>query len=203
MEDMENIASPVGQFVRECCFVGAGESVTTETIYRAWKGWCEEHGRDWPGDAAKFGQQLHAAIPKLDKHRPRRDGKRILEYVGVRLLLHGEPEQSSSFDPDGHSGHSGHSDQSMHQGSDSTNQAWSNNHNSGAVDGHSDHYDHPDHRNGATERTPSPSPSPAAGEKATETYVEREARLDAEFDRLTTPPNGKLFSDGPNIDAIY
>ena len=200
MEDMENIASPVGQFVRECCFVGAGESVTTETIYRAWKGWCQEHGRDWPGDAAKFGQQLHAAIPKLDKHRPRRDGKRILEYVGVRLLHHGEPEQSSSFDPDGHSGHS---DQPMHQGSESTNQAWSNSHNSGAVGGHSDHYDHPDHCNRATERTSCLSPSPAASEKATETYAEREARLDAEFDQLTTPPNGKLFDDGPNIDAIH
>jgi putative DNA primase/helicase len=85
VESMEDLASPIGEFVRERCEVGAGHEAPVKDLFAAWKAWCEEKGRKEPGTEASFGRDLRAAVPHLDHRRPRTDGGRLRVYVGIRL----------------------------------------------------------------------------------------------------------------------
>jgi putative DNA primase/helicase len=48
---MRDLASPVAAFVRERCAVGATREVAVDTLYAAYKSWCEtaEHPKDSKG----------------------------------------------------------------------------------------------------------------------------------------------------------
>lgn len=83
--DMEDIASPVGAFVRERCELGAGFQVPVTDLYAEWKKWCEDHGRDQPGIMETFGKALRAVAPRVKKARPRAEGSRAHTYIGIRL----------------------------------------------------------------------------------------------------------------------
>lgn len=83
--ELEDLASPVGAFVRATCRVGPGERIEVGEMYSAWKRWCEEHGRREPGTEQSFGRDLRAAVPKFEVKRPQLNGERWWEYVGVRL----------------------------------------------------------------------------------------------------------------------
>lgn len=88
VEEMEDLASPVGAFLKDRCRIVAGGEVLTAELYQAWKGWCQEHGRDNPGDALVFGRNLRAVLPNL--YTPSRrlaDGTRKRSYEGIELLL--------------------------------------------------------------------------------------------------------------------
>ena len=65
MEQLEDLASPIGAFVRERCDIGAAYSAAIDTVFVAWKTWCEEQGRDHPGTKQSFGRDLRAALPGL------------------------------------------------------------------------------------------------------------------------------------------
>jgi putative DNA primase/helicase len=82
----ENV-SPVRAFLDECCIIGPGESVATGTLFAAWASWCESTAkRDHIGTAASFGIALLAALPGLDKTRPRDSaGNRTWTYVGLSI----------------------------------------------------------------------------------------------------------------------
>ena len=52
VKDMENLSSPVGAFVRECCVTADGVNVLVKDLtvpvrelFGRWKEWCEEKGR--------------------------------------------------------------------------------------------------------------------------------------------------------------
>jgi putative DNA primase/helicase len=62
LSDFEDISSPVGQFVREWCEVGAGRRVKVDELYTAWKCWCAGEGRQQPGTKSTFGRDLKAAV---------------------------------------------------------------------------------------------------------------------------------------------
>ena len=88
VEEMEDLASPVGAFLKDCCEVKPGFEVATSELYAAWKEWCHQRGRDKPGDAAGFGRSLRAVLPGLG-HTPNRlqpDGSKQRFYEGIRLV---------------------------------------------------------------------------------------------------------------------
>jgi putative DNA primase/helicase len=81
---MQDLASPVGAFVREQCKLDAGAEIAVEELYAAYKTWCEaaEHRKS---DKARFGRDLSAACPSVRKRRPRDGSKRHAVYAGIRL----------------------------------------------------------------------------------------------------------------------
>jgi putative DNA primase/helicase len=91
--EMEDLASPVGAFVRECCEVGPGFEVYVRDLYDRWKSWCEEKGRREPGTQQTFGRDLRATVPGLDDKQHRRpDSSRERTYLGIRLRVEDDPE---------------------------------------------------------------------------------------------------------------
>lgn len=83
--EMEDLASPIGLFVREHCKVGPEYLVPVQELFGRWKSWCTEKGRDHPGDEATFGRNLRAVVPGLGITQPRTDDGRIRVYEGVGL----------------------------------------------------------------------------------------------------------------------
>lgn len=85
VDQMEDLGSPVGAFVREWCEVGSGFRVARKELYVAWKAWCEERGRE-PGSDDGFGRNLHAVLPHLVSSQPRdRAGIKYRAYEGIQL----------------------------------------------------------------------------------------------------------------------
>ena len=72
--------------------------------------WCDAHGRKEPGTEETFGRDLRAAVPSIDKTRPRTPEGRLHFYAGIRLRCDSDPDRHDAAAPDGHSGHRGHSD---------------------------------------------------------------------------------------------
>lgn len=89
--EMEDLASPVGAFVRDRCWVGPGERVEISELYRVWCSWCEERGRKEPWTEQMFGRNLRSAVPNIKGRRPRSGGERIREYEGIRLRTDADP----------------------------------------------------------------------------------------------------------------
>lgn len=86
MGELADLASPVGAFVHERCRVEPGRQIERSALFNAWKRWCEEQGRDHPGDSATFGRNLRAVVPALGDAQPRTDaGERVRVYEGIGL----------------------------------------------------------------------------------------------------------------------
>lgn len=88
VEQMEDIASPVGEFVKDTCVVGAAHEILTNELYGAWKEWCQEHGRDHPGDRTAFGRNLTAAFHSIRTSNPTTRGGcgvKVRWYLGIDL----------------------------------------------------------------------------------------------------------------------
>ena len=85
VEQLEDLASPIGAFVRECCDIGAAHSIPVDSLFLAWKIWCLEQGREHPGTKASFGRDLKAAQPGLKVTQPREEGQQRRHYQGIRL----------------------------------------------------------------------------------------------------------------------
>ena len=84
--EINDLASPVGAFVRERCHVKPGCQIERSALFDAWKRWCEEQGREHPGDSPTFGRNLRAIIPALGNAQPRTEtGERIRVYEGICL----------------------------------------------------------------------------------------------------------------------
>jgi putative DNA primase/helicase len=84
-DQLEDIASPIGAFIRERCEVGPGYRAAVDDIYAEWKSWCDQNGRE-PGTVQTFGRHLVASA-NLQIVRPREDGTRYRAYEGIRLLV--------------------------------------------------------------------------------------------------------------------
>ena len=86
-EELADLGSPVGAFVRERCVVNHFLCVECEILFVAWKEWCEEQHRDHHGTIQTFGRDLRAAYqlwppPKAANSKT---GKRHRYYQGVGL----------------------------------------------------------------------------------------------------------------------
>lgn len=81
IDAMEDLASPVRAFIRDCCIVAPDQQVDTRLLFDRWEIWCESQGQNHPGTVQQFGKQLRAAFSSIRmKQHPRR-------YVGVGLDL--------------------------------------------------------------------------------------------------------------------
>jgi putative DNA primase/helicase len=83
--ELEDLASPIGAFVRERCTVGPSNTIACDALYTAWRAWCDNNGRDRPGTAQTFGRDLRAAVIGLKTTRPRTGDGRTRTYTGITL----------------------------------------------------------------------------------------------------------------------
>lgn len=86
LEQLADLGSPIGAFVRAECTVAPGLSVGTDRLFDVWKDWCTQQGRDHPGTKAVFGRDLAAACPGI-RVAQRRDGDyryRVYEGLGLQ-----------------------------------------------------------------------------------------------------------------------
>jgi putative DNA primase/helicase len=89
LSDLEDLASPVGAFVRDRCRVGPGCRAAVTHLFAEWKRWCESQGRKEAGTEAMFGRDLLAAVPTIRRVQPREDGCRYRAYDGIGLKVGG------------------------------------------------------------------------------------------------------------------
>jgi putative DNA primase/helicase len=85
LEQLEELSSPVGQFVKECCEVGPDLKVAKAELFERWQKWSGLAGRANAGDVATFGRNLLAAVPLVSRTHPRQEGKRLPMYAGIGL----------------------------------------------------------------------------------------------------------------------
>lgn len=84
IRDMEAMASPVGEFVRDCCILGPSEETLRDKMYAAWRQWCAKNGKH-ETDQATFGRDLRASVPLLGDVVHRELGVRQRFYTGIAL----------------------------------------------------------------------------------------------------------------------
>jgi len=90
---MEELESPISAFLGDRCVLDPREIVPVATLYKVWRSWCQEHGRDAVGDEPAFGPDLHAASPDLSKSRLRQGSLRITHCRGILLRTPLDPDQ--------------------------------------------------------------------------------------------------------------
>jgi hypothetical protein len=97
---MEDLASPVGAFVRDNCKIGPDEKIERDVLYTRYRQWCEESGFK-PSSKPVFGRDLRAARPQIKVSRPWAGGAahRPFHYVGITVGRHGD-----CYDCDGDQG---------------------------------------------------------------------------------------------------
>jgi len=81
---MQDLASPVSAFVRECCVREPGATVAVDAIYGEWRAWAERNGHK-PGSKITFGRDLRAVVPELEITQPTIDSKRVNCYSRLGL----------------------------------------------------------------------------------------------------------------------
>ncbi|MGH7179424.1 MAG: phage/plasmid primase, P4 family [Tepidisphaeraceae bacterium] len=86
-QELSDLASPVSAFLRDCCKVRPGLSVSVTNAFIAWQIWCGEQGRREHGTAATFGRDLRSAVPGLGMRQLRSGDARHREYEGVGVSL--------------------------------------------------------------------------------------------------------------------
>lgn len=86
IQELEDLGSPIGVFIRERCDVGTGHEVLCAQLFIRWQDWCAANGRDHPGTAQSFGRDLRAAVPGLLTYQPHeKDGSRPRYFKGISL----------------------------------------------------------------------------------------------------------------------
>ena len=82
---LEGLGSPIRDFVKERCELGTDKEVSTDDLYRAYEQWLEddqvEHKQR--GDRARFGKNLKAAFPDIERKEKR--GLQRYWYSGIAL----------------------------------------------------------------------------------------------------------------------
>lgn len=96
IDDLEELSSPITQFIRERCIVGPEFDVAIADLFAEWKKWCEVNGRDKPGNQQTFGRDIRAAQPQLAVRRTKQDGERERHYLGIGIRGAG-PHRSADF----------------------------------------------------------------------------------------------------------
>ena len=80
--EMEDLSSPVGAFVKDCCIVETERKASVDDLYLAWKKWCEKDGRMTVTTRQTFGRDLAAAVPGIICRRNHTAG-RFYEGIGL------------------------------------------------------------------------------------------------------------------------
>lgn len=83
--EMEDLASPVGAFVREECQVGQGLSIPVDDLWDAWKAWCESIGKERFGHKNTFSRDLKAVAPSVETTQRQLSRHRFREFQGIAI----------------------------------------------------------------------------------------------------------------------
>ena len=62
INQLYDLGSPVGAFIRDCCNVGPGLTVECGVLFGRWKEWCSQQGRDRPGTTSTFSRDLRGDL---------------------------------------------------------------------------------------------------------------------------------------------
>jgi putative DNA primase/helicase len=82
---LQDLASPAGAFVRDCCETGPGKSVQIDELYRAYRWWGEANGHPRISKQV-FGRDLRAVLGgRLKVTQPRATENRARVYEGIDL----------------------------------------------------------------------------------------------------------------------
>jgi putative DNA primase/helicase len=86
IQELEDLGSPIGAFLRERCEVAPGLTVSCALLFDHWRVWCEGQGRDHTGTAPSFGRDLRAAVPGLASvNRRISSDERERHYEGIGM----------------------------------------------------------------------------------------------------------------------
>ena len=85
VQDLEELSSPVGAFVRQECVVGPGHRIDVDDLYEGWRRWCEKEGRNLVSTKQMFGRDLAAAVRGIVR---RRGSGMTPFYEGIALKAH-------------------------------------------------------------------------------------------------------------------
>ncbi len=85
LSDLDDLASPVSQFIRERCNIGPEFWTAVDDLFASWENWCEEHGRAHAGTTQTLGRDLRTKLPGLTANQPRTPSGRIRGYKGIGL----------------------------------------------------------------------------------------------------------------------
>jgi len=96
-QEMEDLGSPIGAFVRHRCAIEQGQFVACADLYKAWQDWCQDQKRDYVGTTQDFGRNLRAAVPGLTvtNNRLPNSTTRERRYEGIRRKTEAELEDSA------------------------------------------------------------------------------------------------------------
>lgn len=86
VRELEELASPHSAFVRDCCVIGAGQSVNIDHLFLRWQNWCESQNREAVGTKQQFGKKLREAFPAIKSTQPQEHGERYRAYEGIALI---------------------------------------------------------------------------------------------------------------------
>ena len=85
--DFEDLGSPIGAFVRDCCTLGPNASCRPETLYSRWLAWCNEQHIMNVGTVQTFGRDLRSVVAALKTVKHRNGGPLERFYEGVGLIV--------------------------------------------------------------------------------------------------------------------
>ncbi|GAB3718768.1 DNA primase family protein [Nocardiopsis nanhaiensis] len=96
---MQDMASPVSAFVRECCVKGPDHEVLVDDMWKAWKAWAEDSGVG-RGNKSALSSNLSSVAPQVRVYRPRgADGSRLpRHYQGIALVGPTKDDQAVQAD---------------------------------------------------------------------------------------------------------
>jgi putative DNA primase/helicase len=82
IQQMEDLASPVGAFIRRMCVLSTDAEIETDELWDAWKAYCETENIRL-GTKAVFGKDLAAAAPTVKRLRQGERDARQYMYTGI------------------------------------------------------------------------------------------------------------------------
>ena len=85
LAELHDLASPVGEFVRERCVIDVASRVLTSELHNEYKEWAESKGRAHIEDERGFGRLLRAAVPTVERSTARVDGVLRYFYHGIGI----------------------------------------------------------------------------------------------------------------------
>ena len=82
-QELNDLTSPVGAFIRQCCDLGAEQSVARDALYVAYQAWCRNEGMMHVAHRGVFGRDLRTVVSTL-RDGQHHDGARLYLGVGLR-----------------------------------------------------------------------------------------------------------------------
>jgi putative DNA primase/helicase len=86
IEEMTDLSSPVGQFVKEVCALSPDYQVDKQGLYDRYLEWARCNGITRPLTAGVFGRDLIAAAPGVRAARTRAGDERLQVYLGIDIV---------------------------------------------------------------------------------------------------------------------